>query len=203
MLEIGRLCIKTAGREAGKACVVVKSVDSKFVMVTGPREITRVKRRKCNILHLEPLEDKLPLKSDASDSDVIKAYKEAGIIKKLGLHIPTAEEARKLQQLRASKDTAKKVREEKAKKEQEELERKRKEEERKKQEAKKREEAKKQKPGKKKEGKPAEKEAGKKPEAKKPAEKEVVKEVKVEEKQEPKKEVKAEEKPTEKPVEKK
>jgi len=85
VLEVGRVCIKTAGREAGKLCVVVKDVDDSFVLVTGPKSMTRVKRRKCNIAHLEPLEVKLPIKSDAPDSEVEAELKKTDVLKKYAL----------------------------------------------------------------------------------------------------------------------
>jgi large subunit ribosomal protein L14e len=88
MFDVGRMCIKVAGREAGKYCVVVKKLDSNFVLVTGPRSVTSVKRRKCNILHLEPLKESLKIKDDASDEEVIKAYEEASIFTKLDLQKP-------------------------------------------------------------------------------------------------------------------
>ena len=88
MFDVGRLCMKVAGREAGKYCVVVKKIDANFVLVTGPRSVTQVKRRKCNILHLEPLKESLKLKDDASDEEVIKAYEEASIFSKLDLPKP-------------------------------------------------------------------------------------------------------------------
>lgn len=43
MLEVGQVCLKTAGREAGRYCVIVDVVDKDFVMVTGPKNITKVK----------------------------------------------------------------------------------------------------------------------------------------------------------------
>ncbi len=85
MLEIGRVCMKLAGREAGKYCVVVKRMDEGFVLVTGPKELTSVKRRRCNVNHLEPMEDTIKIKSDAADSDVLKAYQEANLTSRLGL----------------------------------------------------------------------------------------------------------------------
>lgn len=88
MFEVGRLCIKTAGREAGKYCVIVKKVDENFVMITGPKSLTRVKRRRCNINHLEPMAEKIDIKSDASDTDILKAYQEASIFVKLGMEKP-------------------------------------------------------------------------------------------------------------------
>jgi large subunit ribosomal protein L14e len=83
------MCIKVAGREAGKYCVVVKKIDANFVLVTGPRSVTQVKRRKCNILHLEPLKESLKIKDDASDEEVIKAYEEASMFTKLDLPKPS------------------------------------------------------------------------------------------------------------------
>lgn len=68
MMEVGRLCVKIAGREALKKCVIVKVLDDKFVMIDG-----QVKRRKCNISHLEPLPEKLDIKEDASTDEVKKA----------------------------------------------------------------------------------------------------------------------------------
>ena len=43
-LTVGRVCMKTAGREAGKYCVILKKEDANFMLVTGPRELTQVKR---------------------------------------------------------------------------------------------------------------------------------------------------------------
>lgn len=85
MFEIGRVCLKTAGREAGNYCVIVKKMDEDFVMVTGPKSLTRVKRRRCNINHLEPIEEMVKIKSDASDTEVLKAYQQASTLARLGL----------------------------------------------------------------------------------------------------------------------
>ncbi len=85
MIEVGRLCLKIAGRESGRYCVVVKKMDENFVMVTGPMELTSVKRRRCNIDHLEPVMETLNIKSDAPDSEILKAYQRANLITKLGL----------------------------------------------------------------------------------------------------------------------
>lgn len=81
-LDIGRICIKIAGREAGKLCVIVKNIDDNFVLITGPKSMTSVKRRRCNINHLEPLETKISIKSDATDTDVETEYKKGKIIDK-------------------------------------------------------------------------------------------------------------------------
>lgn len=49
VFDIGRVCVKTAGKEKGMLAVVVDVVDDKFVIVDG-----EVKRRKCNVKHLKP-----------------------------------------------------------------------------------------------------------------------------------------------------
>ena len=111
-LEVGRLCIKTAGREAGRYCVVLKSIDNNFVLVTGPKVLTGVKRRKCNVEHLEPTQYSLKIKEDASEKEVIEAYDKAGLISKLNLKKPSPEE---LKEERGEKKE--KVKEEKPQKE--------------------------------------------------------------------------------------
>lgn len=88
MFEVGRVCLKLAGREAGKYCVIVKKMDESFVMVTGPKSLTNVKRRRCNINHLEPIEEKVKIKAEATDAEVLKAYQEASLLSKLGFEKP-------------------------------------------------------------------------------------------------------------------
>lgn len=90
VLEVGRLCLKTSGREAGKYCVVVKPMDKSFVMVTGPKLLTGVKRRRSNIDHLQITEHVIKITQDASDEDVIAAYESAGLVKQLNLKKPSA-----------------------------------------------------------------------------------------------------------------
>ena len=91
MFEVGRICLKIAGREAGKYCVVVKKIDENFVLVTGPKSVTNVKRRRCNVDHLEPTEYSIKIEAEASDKAVIEAYEKAGLLKKLGLKKPSPE----------------------------------------------------------------------------------------------------------------
>jgi large subunit ribosomal protein L14e len=97
-LEIGKVCLKIVGREAGKPCVVVKKLKNEkgkegvFVLVTGPKLMTGVKRRRCNIEHLEPTQYTLEIKEDAGDEEIIEAYKKAGVIAKFNLKLPSAAE---------------------------------------------------------------------------------------------------------------
>jgi len=90
-LEIGRVCMKVAGREAGRYCVVLKKLDDAFVMVTGPRELTGVKRRRCNIDHLEPTSYLVKIEQDAAEKDIIDAYNKIGLTKKFELKLPSPE----------------------------------------------------------------------------------------------------------------
>ena len=59
-IEVGRVCVKIAGREAGEKCVIVEVIDDKFVEVVG----TNIKNRRCNIKHLEPVDQTIEIKSD-------------------------------------------------------------------------------------------------------------------------------------------
>jgi large subunit ribosomal protein L14e len=96
-LEVGRVVMKVVGREAGKYAVVIKvagkeKADKNFVMITGPKLLTGVKRRKCNVNHLEPLPYVLEIKEDASDEEVLEAFKKSGLVSKLKLKLPSAAE---------------------------------------------------------------------------------------------------------------
>jgi len=71
IMEPGRVCVKLAGREAGKKCVVVEAADKNFVVVLGEG----VRRRKCNVTHLEPTSETLKIKKSASDADILKTLK--------------------------------------------------------------------------------------------------------------------------------
>lgn len=74
MIEIGRVCMKIAGRDAGKMVVVVDKVDDNFVMIDG-----NVKRKRCNVAHLEPLQEVLKIKKGASREEVLLEMKRAKI----------------------------------------------------------------------------------------------------------------------------
>ncbi|RJS78963.1 50S ribosomal protein L14e [Candidatus Bathyarchaeota archaeon] len=77
-IEIGRICVKLAGREAGKKCIIVDIIDRNFVLVTGPKKVSGVKRRRANINHLEPLQEKIEIKRGATDEEVENALKTSG-----------------------------------------------------------------------------------------------------------------------------
>ncbi len=76
-IEVGRICIKTSGRETGKKCVVVDIIDKNFILITGPKTATGIKRRRVNANHIKPTEQKIKIKKGAADEEVSKALEEA------------------------------------------------------------------------------------------------------------------------------
>lgn len=77
-IEVGRICVKIAGREAGRKCVIVDVIDKNFALITGPKQLTGVKRRRVNINHIEPTTEKIDIKRGASDEEVMEALEKAG-----------------------------------------------------------------------------------------------------------------------------
>ena len=77
--EIGRIAVKVAGREAARKCVIVRVVDKNFVVVTGPRSLTGVRRRRANIAHLAFTPFKVEIPENASDEQVLEALEKAGL----------------------------------------------------------------------------------------------------------------------------
>ena len=105
MIEIGRLCIKLAGRDAGLKCAVVDILDDKFVLIDG-----ETRRRKCNILHIEPLKDVIKIKKKASHEEVKKEFE------KLGLKIWETKPKQKTERPRKKRKTSEQLRQQKEEK---------------------------------------------------------------------------------------
>jgi large subunit ribosomal protein L14e len=82
-IEVGRLCVKQAGRECCTKCVIIDVMDKSFVLVTGPKKVTGVKRRRVNINHVMPLVDKIDVKRGASDDEVAQALDAAGLTEEM------------------------------------------------------------------------------------------------------------------------
>ncbi len=75
MLDIGTVCMKLAGRDAGMKAVIVEKIDGTLVLIDG-----QVRRRKCNIMHLEPLDQTLDIKKGAKHADVVAAFKKIHVV---------------------------------------------------------------------------------------------------------------------------
>ena len=68
-IDIGRVCVKTQGREKGSKCVIIDVIDRNFVVVTGPG----VKRRRVNMNHIVPLDETVDIQRNATDEEVVGA----------------------------------------------------------------------------------------------------------------------------------
>ncbi|MGB9716891.1 MAG: KOW motif-containing protein [Thermoproteota archaeon] len=79
VLRPGRICVITRGRDKGKKCVVVGSVDDTSVLVTGPKELNGVKRGRKNILHLMPLAENVRVRVNSKDETVLAALEKSGL----------------------------------------------------------------------------------------------------------------------------
>ncbi len=75
-IEVGRICAKIAGREAGKKCIIVDVIDKNFLLITGPKEVNGVKRRRVNVSHVEPTEKKVSIRRGENDEEIMKAIDE-------------------------------------------------------------------------------------------------------------------------------
>ena len=74
MFNIGRICVKVAGRDAGQKCVIVQELGNGLVLVDG-----QTRRRKCNVKHLEPTAQTIDLKENATHDDVKDAFAKLNI----------------------------------------------------------------------------------------------------------------------------
>lgn len=74
MFDIGRLCVKIAGRDSNKTCVIIDTVDDRTVLITG-----QTRRRRCNVKHLAPLDKVVKIKKGAPFAEVAKVFAELGI----------------------------------------------------------------------------------------------------------------------------
>jgi large subunit ribosomal protein L14e len=77
--DIGRLCIKTMGREAGHHCVIVDVIDKNYLLIDG----LKVRRRRVNYNHIEPITETIEIKKGASHEQVEAAIKKAKLEKKM------------------------------------------------------------------------------------------------------------------------
>ncbi len=74
MVEVGQLVMKIAGRDSGEIGIIVDIIDDKFVLIDG-----NVRRKKCNIKHLESLNKVIKIKKKATTEDVKSELEKLGI----------------------------------------------------------------------------------------------------------------------------
>ncbi len=77
--DIGRLCVKTMGREAGHYCVIVDVVDKNYILIDG----VNIKRRRVNFKHIEPIQETIQISKGASHDQVLAAIKSAKFEEKM------------------------------------------------------------------------------------------------------------------------
>ena len=77
--DIGRVVVKSKGREAGNYAVIVDIIDKNYILIDG----LKVRRRRVNYNHIEPLSDLIEIKKGASHSEVEEAIKKAKLTKKM------------------------------------------------------------------------------------------------------------------------
>ncbi len=112
LYKIGRMCMKVAGRDAGKHCVVLSAIENNAVLVDG-----ETRRRKVNLKHLEPLDKEVAIKADASHSEVAKAFEKLGLKALETKAKKAAARPRQVRKAKASKAVAPKPKAKAAKKE--------------------------------------------------------------------------------------
>ena len=112
MMEIGRVCVKTAGRDAGGYCIILEVLDNKFVLIDG-----QTRRRKCNLSHLEPTDKSVDIGKDASHEKVVKVLKSLDIeVVEKKIESKTKQKTEKPRKRRAYQKTKKPVKAVKGKK---------------------------------------------------------------------------------------
>ncbi len=72
-MKVGQMCMKIAGRDAGRICVVL-NVENQLALVDGD-----VRRKKVNLKHLEPIPQKIDVAENAGHDVVVKKFQELEI----------------------------------------------------------------------------------------------------------------------------
>lgn len=73
--DVGRVCVKIAGRDAGKTCVIVEKIDDRFMLVDG-----QTRRKKVNVAHLEPTKQVISISSGGDSASVENLLTGAGVL---------------------------------------------------------------------------------------------------------------------------
>ena len=73
MMNIGRVCIKNSGRDKNQICVVIDNIDERNVLIDG-----NVRRKKCNVAHLNPLDQTIIIEKNESSESIKKELSALG-----------------------------------------------------------------------------------------------------------------------------
>jgi len=77
--DIGRIVVKTRGREAGNYAIIVDVIDKNYLLVDG----LKIRRRRVNFNHLEPTQQLIEIKKGATHDEVEAAIKKAKLTDKM------------------------------------------------------------------------------------------------------------------------
>lgn len=77
--DIGRIVVKTRGREAGKYAVIVDIIDKNYLLIDG----LKVRRRRVNYNHVEPTPDKINIEKGVDHAAIEEAIKKSKKTKKM------------------------------------------------------------------------------------------------------------------------
>jgi large subunit ribosomal protein L14e len=104
-MEIGQMAVKIAGRDSDQLCLILNIIDENFVLIDG-----NVRRKKCNIKHLEILDKTLEINKNASSEMVVKALEMEKIkVLKKGKERTRKERPRKIKKSKEKQKTKKEV----------------------------------------------------------------------------------------------
>lgn len=77
--DIGRIVVKTKGREAGNYAIIVDIIDKNYLLVDG----LKIRRRRVNFNHVEPTQQLIEIKKGATHDEVEAAIKKAKLTDKM------------------------------------------------------------------------------------------------------------------------
>ena len=89
-IEVGRICVQNVGREAGKKCIIVDIIDKNYVLITGPKTVSDIKRRRANINHLELTNEKIEIERGSTDEEIAETLKTAGKLEEMSKTVKPA-----------------------------------------------------------------------------------------------------------------
>src|SRR3989338_1355041 len=72
---VGIVCLKLAGRDANRFCVILEEIDSRYVLIDGD-----VRRKKCSLKHLKLFPQKVSVSTSSSTAQVRKALVDVGVL---------------------------------------------------------------------------------------------------------------------------
>ena len=78
--EVGRVVVKIMGREAGRRAVIVDMIDENFALISGPKDISGVRRRRVNFKHLEPVDKSIKISKGAGDEEIKSVMEEENLL---------------------------------------------------------------------------------------------------------------------------